>query len=449
MAQPQRRMEQVARGGRASYLRLMPHRRAKRRKPSRGRINIRILFIRSRKLVREFCSVQVIDDIAKRQLLPRIRRHVVRVEAFDIRARRILANTFFPLALLFFGMALLIPTLFRPASPSDSSVNIVNMLQVSSTAGKETFFGLAGTAGVICVIILPPVLIPLYIRRYRRQRKPKSAVSVILRTFLPLVPILAVGEILFLATNEETHILGRAMLRGVLAALVYFGLSFVFVAIAYTVRRHLTTTRIPDSIIVTELLHILRIASGPPVAWASLRIRREIIARLETVALCVQYGLPRQLGGSDVVTNLWIKEQTHEMASAFRSLKRWVASPRSDTQEQFTKRIAVSLVHYARGEWDLLERLSPGNLSRPLRRAQVLSAVKTVIVGVVPLLGLFAVQHSSLRIEGGAADYLKVGAFLWAALTYISLLDPTYNVKLTALKEIMSILPLKQQDDQK
>jgi hypothetical protein len=327
MAQPQNQVEQALQSRKARlisrwrehYSRALP-KDAPREPDTLGR-----LVIRSRRLVHAFCSVQVIDDTVKCQVLPRIRYHVVRAEALRMRTFR--WNAVLPLVFIpCFFIAVLVPTLLQSGDPDDSTIrigtslevpstiNIGNVLQASLIAGAESLIGLMSIT-----IIFALGLLPIVMRGRRRRRTSGSSPNLWLFIFLFLIAV--IGVILFLSDTSTTHVAGRIMLRGALATSIYFGLGILILTIFGTFSRHLTTTRMPDSVAVTELLRILRLASRSPASWTRMDVKRDMMARLEIVALCVQYGLPRQLGSSDVVTDLWIKEQAHEMASALRNLK--------------------------------------------------------------------------------------------------------------------------------
>ena len=200
----------------------------------------------------------------------------------------------------------------------------------------------------------------------------------------------------------------------------------------------------PDAIIVDELLKILD-TSEKVIKWRDLKKRQQIINRLENIAACIQTGIPQRMRSSDSITNSWQRKVAREIAAEIRSLKKWVCVPRADTREQFIKRINKILICIATSDWDSLER------AKPEKGFQLLQT-RITNLGHVSFRALFlplifwVFQQTPLALKGQSADYLTMGVFVLASLTFLTEFDPHFGARLSVLKEVVQLLPLPGKD---
>jgi hypothetical protein len=162
---------------------------------------------------------------------------------------------------------------------------------------------------------------------------------------------------------------------------------------------------------------------------------------LEKVAVCLQHNLCRQCQSGDAVIDMWVQNATARKAAALRELKKWVLTPKSDTRNQFIARIAANLSQVTSGNWDALELMEPGKISRlQLWRSYGVVALRRIFKAGVPVLVFWAFQQTSLAFKGGDAEYVRLGACSYAVLTLIMPYDQPFGAKTTALKEVMQSL---------
>jgi hypothetical protein len=213
------------------------------------------------------------------------------------------------------------------------------------------------------------------------------------------------------------------------------------------IRLYVRSTFYPDLAIVAELQMILIEIEEKIHSWADFGAKRRLMQHLEDVAFCLERGFPRRLRSGDPRTDLWLGQQAKEAATALRDLKRSIISPRADSRDRFITWISMHLKHALRGEWESFERIAPQPLSKPQQLARIFSALRRVAVGLLPLASLFAVEKFLGPISEPLSSYLRVGSILWLAVTYIDLLDPGFPYKLSALKDLASLLPSRRQGD--
>src|SRR5262249_27966099 len=108
--------------------------------------------------------------------------------------------------------------------------------------------------------------------------------------------------------------------------------------------------------------------------------------------------------------------------------------------------ISRYLVLAVEGDWDGFERSDPQIISRPeFVRSRIRAGAIAILSALIPLAVLAAVKRFNL-IEGAVLSYLTVGAFIWTGLSLLSQVDPSYGSKLSAIKDISSLLPLPKRD---
>lgn len=169
--------------------------------------------------------------------------------------------------------------------------------------------------------------------------------------------------------------------------------------------------------------------------------KRELMSRLERIAVTIEHYLYRKLPSGDVATDTWYREMVKQVAATFREQKKWILSPKPDTRDQFIRCLADSLVCVASGNWDGLERTEPQKFSVPkLWRSRVVILLRTLLIGSAPLSVLWVVQQTPLALKEPTSQYVAIGGLIWAMLTLIAALDPLFRDKIIALKDVVQLL---------
>jgi hypothetical protein len=199
-----------------------------------------------------------------------------------------------------------------------------------------------------------------------------------------------------------------------------------------------------DALLVDRLVSLLAYIEQNPRQWNQGAFKKQVITKLEALAIGVEAYLFRGLHPKDNVTEAWLKGRSREIAAAFRALKSWILTPMSDTAIQLKQRLSMLLVHAAAGDWDSLERLQAVAVSESrLWRTRILNWVGVILTGGIPLLLFELVQRMpTLKLPDPVAQYVHVGVLMWAALALIAAFDPLFGAKISALKDVFQLLPI-------
>jgi hypothetical protein len=193
---------------------------------------------------------------------------------------------------------------------------------------------------------------------------------------------------------------------------------------------------------LTDIIQITENSRGELLASAV----QQQVQLLEEIARYIEHYFPQQYKCDDSTTEAWLKHSTKEAANSIREKKRWVLLPMKDTADHLNSELLHALRCILDKDWNGLRRLKSEELSRDipqprLIRSRVANAVKLLLIAALPLAGFIAVQLSPWQISGSTRDYVLGAVILWAIFTLISPLDPTYNAKVTTIKDFSAIIP--------
>ncbi len=176
--------------------------------------------------------------------------------------------------------------------------------------------------------------------------------------------------------------------------------------------------------------------------WTEFSHRAWLTKRLDVVASCIENHFSRYFLTSAPEMDRWIDRNTTEMANGVRELIKWVVAPRDHTREDFKARIVKYFTSALASEWGKFDLVPPEKLSRKQGvKDRVSSAVTALLTAAVPVLLLLLLRRLNVIAAEPLVTYLTIGAYVWAALSLLSRLDPQYAAKLGALKDLTSTLP--------
>jgi hypothetical protein len=204
----------------------------------------------------------------------------------------------------------------------------------------------------------------------------------------------------------------------------------------------------PDAVLVTGLVEILSMVERESTKWTDLDFKRQLMSKIEAIALCIERDLPRRLRTRDVTLDAWLRDRVRQIAAVFRSLKQWVSTPKPDTRGKFVEEIAHRLVCAASGDRDGLSKPDPVQLSAPQLRSRVLVVGRVLLAGALPGLVLWLLHQTRFAPHGDVAQYASVGVFIWAVVSVLSAFDPDFSTKASTVKEMAkTFLPGKKGSD--
>jgi hypothetical protein len=232
---------------------------------------------------------------------------------------------------------------------------------------------------------------------------------------------------------------GRLLLLALTGLIALYVMALGGTILVTSIVRLLHRPSNPDAMIVDNILVALAMSSRQDL-WIDVGFRREIMSRLDDVASCMERDIPRVLKTRDLRTNAWLSEQWGGKAAAVRSLEQWLITPKPDTRERLEDQLTMLFRRALLNDWDAMAHLRPEDPPHPSWTARLKTGLKTVLIAILPLVLLLALGKTNVAVTGALGDYLKIGAIIWALVTLISLLDPLYAIKLTAIRDAIDLL---------
>ncbi len=294
-------------------------------------------------------------------------------------------------------------------------------------------------------------------KEVRREKWFKSLFSGLLEPDTMLVFLAGIALVCFplyrphfMANVSSVSVLNSAVVAGLFGALVFWvvlatlaiGLAVLGFAIGlYKLRR------CPDSVLVHKLFWILMAVEKYPDEWQDLKFKQvNFLEGLETAAVALAR-IPRGLHCGDARTDTWLVEEFQKKAAFLRYMKTWVLTPMADTRDVFMNCIARDLTYAADGTWDALAKVQDEKVLASYLRPRdsgnwrslvsgLLRRVYDLATGLVPLGGILALQQTAFAIEKSVADYLTVGATIWAVVRVLLTIDPQFVQTLNTIKLI-------------
>jgi hypothetical protein len=404
---------------------------------------------RANKKLEHFRNLGNLEPEAKLKLIQAVRRIEHQLALIDESAKKIREAL---LLVYYFGsfFILLVPVILWLCKTGGESFRSWESL------GKSYNFVLLIMVG----LLLPAAL---YVVLKGTMFKSRVRAGDIVVSFVALPGIVLLSYSLFpgrVVTSTERLILGRSSMGSIedYVAAVRIGeltgvsfwlfaslvmLTFVFLSIRTNRRKY---KECPDALLVDRLIKLLFIADQRPKWWTSLDAKREMLSTLEEAAICFERFIPRRLRTGDFSSDTWVKETSAQIAAALRSLKKWIVTPKTDTNERFVARIASTLQNSVGGDWDSLERIDPEKVPElRLLRFRARAFLRTIFISALPLSLVLIVQKTPLALSDSLVGYAKVGGLLWAAIALLSVLDPLYESRMKDLTQFIPFLGKKKE----
>lgn len=159
-------------------------------------------------------------------------------------------------------------------------------------------------------------------------------------------------------------------------------------------------------------------------------------ARLEALADRLQAAIPRRGDGNWVV-----RIRVEEAAREIEAYGVWLSLAKSDTVPVVQEKLAKLIFNLATGRLDDLPRLTDeGAATRKpeTRRTRLVGAVRTLLVGALPLSILAILKLLNVDIANDFGGTLWLISALWLCVVYLGSLDPALSQKIATLKDVLS-----------
>ncbi|WP_159038190.1 hypothetical protein [Streptomyces sp. WM6386] len=195
----------------------------------------------------------------------------------------------------------------------------------------------------------------------------------------------------------------------------------------------------PDVVVFAELQLVTQVLTDQKDSMMSLNDRQEVIDRLHRAAKCLELGIPRIVQPRDLLSEMAFRKKLRRSANYINSWELAISLSREDSREDLAREIACTLLPLARKDYDALPEADTLAAHRASKR-NLGHYVRTAISGASPLAILWILDGLDIFTPSSTIrNGLYVLAFGWMAINYISLLDPLYEGKIAALKDLKDV----------
>ncbi|MGW4120951.1 hypothetical protein [Nocardia sp. NPDC004711] len=176
---------------------------------------------------------------------------------------------------------------------------------------------------------------------------------------------------------------------------------------------------------------------------SSLSTRRYFSITLEKMASNFESSIPRALR---------LRIHPHDssfqrmlsIANYIRSLKVWVAFPQQGTAQAMADELSILISAIATQMYHYLP-IDP--VEEPLVKTkwhlQIAKFFGSILAAITPLAALFIVRLGGIELDNKITAVWTIAGSVWIVIYAISLFDPKYSEKISAAKEIISIVETK------
>jgi hypothetical protein len=366
-----------------------------------------------------FLALTAIDADVRRRVYPKVRRSLNRFHLVTNRRPGIVETGAILVGGLVMAFAIFIPL----------------MDWILSRPGAESWMTAMGAALYYVIVFLLPRAAD---GETDRRKEALSYLSIYPLTIV----VFAVGQSTWMQARAPMPPLLLSFLAGgSLIGAFMIALGIIVTPVVYlqyrALRRHM------DAVLLRRLLRMLDSVDHRRVDWDDLPFKAHLIRELDVIATVILRDLPNQYRMSDDGFNQWISARARGIAAYFRDLKKWVTMPRHDTREQFIGRLADATMSLADGAWDAIPTAETPVPTPRHCLQQAAQILRGIVVSALPPAALLALNAFGVTIPAAFAQYLYLGAFLWAAIGLVSLLDSLYGAKFEALKNVVQLVPGK------
>jgi hypothetical protein len=183
----------------------------------------------------------------------------------------------------------------------------------------------------------------------------------------------------------------------------------------------------PRFALLTELFALAHALNDP----RALDDQTGLLRLLDNAAAVLESHFWRQVQLTNPLSrNTW-RSRCCQCAQRLRAFDLWIVLPRRETRENLQAEI-VSLIHVlVRGSLDELPTAPPG----PRRLAVLGNAVRSLVLGLIPLAAVVGAKFAGLDLSGPMGGAFVVAAVAWFVLTALTTFDGQAASRLSLLKD--------------
>jgi hypothetical protein len=226
-------------------------------------------------------------------------------------------------------------------------------------------------------------------------------------------------------------------------------------------------SRYPQEVISDNLFRIITSLERYPSGVASISLRRTLIKYIEHIALIVRSRLFAQIPAKEPLLIARRKQQARIISYTIMKRATWLLTPTSRTGEDILTYFAKMMTALLDGTWDdffdksaepademmASEIIGKALTELPARTGVVVSfllrvgaLIRGVIIAVIPIAAFYLIQRFRIndkpfiRIKEPTQSFITAGLVVWSIIVIGSTIDPLFEKRVSALKEIVGVL---------
>ena len=196
--------------------------------------------------------------------------------------------------------------------------------------------------------------------------------------------------------------------------------------------------RRPDIEVTRLLISLVRRLHRSPRSFDTVRVKTIVCWNLEQTAIYLQSKLPAALALTDPFAKKGLQEKCDDGAAYLRQLQVRVALANDSTLSELRIAAATYVAILIESRYGLLPT-EKSAVFRQTRAQRTNRLLKTLLVAVIPIGCLIGVRYAGVKLSGPLYDWVVIVALLWAAISFISLIDPTYKSRIDDMGNILSV----------
>ena len=228
--------------------------------------------------------------------------------------------------------------------------------------------------------------------------------------------------------------------------------------------------RCPQEIISDNLFHIITLREREPSSMESISLRRTLVGHIERIALIVRSRLFLQMPAKEPMFIARRKQQSNLISHIIMERAAWLLTPGSSTREDILAYFVKMMIALLDGTWDdffdkpiepteemmVAESGDKTSTDSSVRRGVLTSfllrggaVIRGIIVAGIPIIVFYLIQTYKIGSKPGTPlftiaepthTYITAGLVVWSIIVIVSTIDPLFEKRVSALKEIAGAL---------
>jgi hypothetical protein len=255
-----------------------------------------------------------------------------------------------------------------------------------------------------------------------------------------------------------------------LANMIFLALWYLFSLLMVSLvsfGKTILNGRYPEEVISDNLFRIITSLERYPSGVASISLRRTLVKYIEHIALIVRSRLFSQIPAKEPLLIARRKQQAKLISYTIMKRATWLLTPTSRTGEDILSYFGKMMIALLDGTWDdffdksaepademmASEIIGKAPTEPPARTGVVVSfllrvgaLIRGVIIAGIPIAAVYLIQRYEINgkpfitIKEPTQNFITAGLVVWSIIVIVSTIDPLFEKRVSALKEIAGIL---------